>query len=456
MAPKSAGQRFAEDLEERECERLQDYALKSKVRRSDLGNGFREYENADLEYRTEYQRDRDRIIWSRSFKRLQHKTQILPAYSTDHFRRRLTHVLEVTQVATSIARALSINEDATEAMALAHDIGHAPFGHAGERALEEALSDVKEQLDRKEKSEGHTDGEQWDTAVPVFAFNHALQGIETVDRIETESELKHPGLTFTHDVREGILKHRRWRGKDELRISGLSDVVAFSEYKALGADLGPLEAQCVLLADKITYFFEDFEDALRSHVLNASDVSERLKTFGNKLSNSVRKKFRPIHFDKVTDIDSFLAFRRCGLAAFILNAIMRAEEMIRKHSVRSLEDVRSCDQPIVGLQPAVEEAREDVYRECIEDNTFGHELYQATDFKAKRIVKDLLRVYHQNQRLIPTRYREHAEEVYEDLVPDDDKRRVLMVRNYIAGMTDLFAIARHKDLFMSGEQIQIA
>jgi dGTPase len=261
MPKKSEGQKAADRLEQEEEKKLRSYALKCSPRKKELGTQFRRYKNTLLEYRTEYQRDRDRIIWSRSFKRLQHKTQIFPAYSTDHFRRRLTHVLEVSQVATSIARALGINEDATEAMALAHDIGHAPFGHAGEDALEEALQE------RAPRKKGKQAKKKYKEKVPVYSFTHALQSIETVERVEREYEDNYPGLNLSRDVREGILKHRRFRGDDKLSIRTLDDVVAFPAYEVFGNDPGPLEAQCVLLADKITYFFEDFEDALSSHIV---------------------------------------------------------------------------------------------------------------------------------------------------------------------------------------------
>jgi len=147
----SAGQKFTEQLEKQEFKNLKPYALKVKERKKSLGEHFRKYKPAYLEFRTQYQRDRDRIVWAKSFKRLQNKTQIFPYYAEDHYTRRLTHSLEVAQIATTIARALKLNEDATEAIALSHDIGHTPFGHAGEAALNKILIDKGKKLQRRKK-----------------------------------------------------------------------------------------------------------------------------------------------------------------------------------------------------------------------------------------------------------------------------------------------------------------
>jgi dGTPase len=191
------GREFTKALERREDELLAPYALKSARRRAELGAAFREHPEASpLEYRTEYHRDRDRIVWSRAFKRLQHKTQVFPHDAEDHYRRRLTHTLEVAQIATTLARSLRVNETAAEAIALGHDIGHTPFGHGGELELNNSLSRLyKSKTNRFLK-----------TGVPLYGFDHCSQSVEVVSRCEAEYNA-YSGLNLSFDVRDGILKH---------------------------------------------------------------------------------------------------------------------------------------------------------------------------------------------------------------------------------------------------------
>jgi len=184
-----------EDLESRELD-LASYALKSKERREELGEGFREAPTkAKLEFRTEYHRDRDRILWSKAFKRLQHKTQVFPHYVEDHYKRRLTHSLEVAQIATTVARALRLNEVATEAIAFGHDLGHTPFGHAGESALNKILNlklivkstNIQElQNTISNELNNHSVESDDNLPVPIFGFDHCVHAIEVVSRIAKE------------------------------------------------------------------------------------------------------------------------------------------------------------------------------------------------------------------------------------------------------------------------------
>jgi dGTPase len=249
----SRGEEFRETLESIERRDIKPYGLKSAERREHLGARFRAFPaKAALEYRTEYHRDRDRIVWSKSFKRLQHKTQIFPHYFEDHYRRRLTHSLEVAQIATTVARALGLSEVATEAMALGHDLGHTPFGHAGEETLNGIM--------QKGCEKHHIDPAK--CSVPVFGFDHCVHAIEVVSRIEREyeHETNQGGLNLTFDVRDGILKHMyERRDKPERPLSNLSNLIKFPNYEAYAANKGSLEAQCVYFADKIAYFFGDIE-----------------------------------------------------------------------------------------------------------------------------------------------------------------------------------------------------
>ncbi len=207
-----------EDLERREGEILAPYAMKSAESEG------RRYDEPEAPYRTCYQRDRDRVIHSKAFRRLEYKTQVFLNHEGDHYRTRLTHTVEVTQIARTIARALGLNEDLTEAVALAHDVGHTPFGHSGEDALRELMADHG-------------------------GFEHNEHGLRVVDVLERQYP-GFPGLNLTHEVRESIAKHQtRW---DQPRAGGFPE----------GAPL--LEGQVVEVADSIAYDGHDLQDGLEA------------------------------------------------------------------------------------------------------------------------------------------------------------------------------------------------
>lgn len=437
--PFENGKEATKWLEDEEEKNLAPYALKSK-------KAIREHrKKTPREYRTKYHRDRDRIIWCRTFKRLQHKTQIFPHYCTDHFRRRLTHSLEVSQIAATIARALKLNEVATEAMALAHDIGHAPFGHAGEDALNEKIKKITKEPKRKENNK-----------FLLYGFDHAIQGIEVLERIEKEYEKDYCGLNLTFDVREGVLKHRRYDEKDKLN---LAEITKFKAYKKFGSHPGSLEAQCVLTADKIAYFFADFEDALRSHILKCDELAEdSFNIFKEMIYKILKKKSYVENTEKfaIKNIDDFLEFRRNAIAGMILDIIKSSERRILEKPIEKLEDVKKRTKRIIGLSEDMEKLKDEVYEKYIEKRVFKNHLYQTTEHKAKMIVKDLFKAYLKNCDLIPKDYRDNTNKAYKKFSLDKDEKKILTVKNYIAGMTDSFAIAKHKDLFMSGEQITIS
>jgi len=433
-----------EELEVHEDEYLASYALKSK-------NSIRNNkESSPLEYRTQFHRDRDRIIWSRSFKRLQHKTQIFPCYSADHFRRRLTHSLEVSQIATTIARSLRLNEIATEAMALAHDIGHAPFGHSGEKALNKKLIELKEKYQLPENED-----------IILYNFDHALQGIEIVERIEKEYEPDFPGLNLTIPVIEGIFKHRRRELKGSSRDNDkltFQEIIRKKQYAKYGLDYGALEAQCVLFADKLAYFFADFEDALRSHILNYKEINKGLFKQFISMINEILDANNYSKFDKnnIDNIDLFLEFRRKAIAALILDAVKTSLRLISDNKLSTSDDAKKIDKRIIRLDAKYEEIKEETYNKYIKDRVFNHELYKGTEFKAEKIVKDIFDAYYEDINLIPADYRQHIINAYKNLTQNDKEIDILSIKNYIAGMTDSFIISRHKDLFMSSENILIS
>ena len=434
-------------LEELEQHQLASYALRSADRRSKLGDKFRQYnKESPLEYRTEYHRDRDRIVWSKSFKRLQHKTQIFPYYVEDAYRRRLTHSIEVAQIATTLARALRLNEVATEAMALGHDLGHTPFGHAGERALNEVL-----------RSYSHLEGSRSPLPVPLFGFDHCVQAIEVIARIEDEYllEAKHPGLNLTHDVQEGILKHMYDRNKkDETHPhSRVADVVGHSEYAAFGVGKGSLEAQCVYFADKLAYLLSDIEDGIRCTIFDPCKLAKTRflkKIWG--MYNEKRAVPTGIHPE---DLQDFARFRRKALTVFILNCI---EQTTGKLSgISSYDDVANHGERLVWVSDDLAKGWHAFYREWLTRRLFRHHRLIACNYKAMTIVKDLFSAYMDQLGLIPWKYRDNSQKAYEPLVGDAPGSQKIMnlitVRNYLAGCTDAYAIDQHERLFSASERI---
>jgi dGTPase len=444
-----SGEEVARELERREKENLKPYALRSGERREALGPGlFREGEvKVPLEYRSEYHRDRDRIVWSKSFKRLQHKTQVFPHYVEDHYRRRLTHSLEVAQIATTVARALCLNEVATEAMALGHDLGHAPFGHAGEKALNEVLKARCGQLGVITNN----------CRVPVFGFDHCVHGIEVVSRIEEEykHETDHGGLNLTFDVRDGILKHMYDGSPDpEKPLSSIVSVVTIHDYKVYRNNKGSLEAQCVYFADKLAYLLGDIEDGLRSHILTCRDVTG--DEFFRKLSakyDMIRGNGEQLDFE---DVRRFPSFRSKVLTLMILDCIDQAAMNIDGKHFTCLDDVLDCNTRLIYVNDQFDRLWTEFYQRWMQGKMFKHEHVVGCAFKAKEIVTSLFKACFDDINLINESYRRHCEHAYGDVCDSStDLFKLILARNYVAGMTDSFAIQLHARLFMSSERISL-
>ena len=445
MADKQ-GVEFARDLERLEAKRLAPYALKSAQRRQACKH-FRLYHADDLEYRTEYHRDRDRIVWSRAFKRLQHKTQVFPHYSEDHYRRRLTHSLEVAQIATTLARALKLNEVAAEAIALAHDLGHAPFGHAGEDALNETLLEIgSDPLDSP-------------PPLPVFAFNHCVHGVEVVSRIEREyysSDKREYGLNLTFDVIDGILKHMIDPiGPEDPRkpLDSVRKAVKYQLYKDLGNNKGSLEAQCVYFADKVAYLFGDLEDGLRRGIFTFAEMNS--DPFVRQLQADFYKRRKPAKLSGIENTDTYLMFRRGGLATLILNCIGHARAELKKRGIDSVQAVLGTPERIVQVSPEIQREWEKFYRRRMLDCLFRHKDVKASEYKARRIVRDLFGAYRQMPDLIDRQYAEYCKEAYRAAGVPEKLLDIILARNYVAGMTDPFATNQHRRLFASSEPVTL-
>lgn len=447
----------AKDLEKKQSRSLEPYALKPDERRAKLRFNFREAcTKSPLEYRTGYHRDRDRIIWSKALKRLQNKTQVFPHYVEDHYKRRLTHSLEVAQIATTVARALGLNEVATEAMALGHDLGHTPFGHAGEEALNKILTGASKILNQNINKEIIKLKKRYTSrAIPIFGFDHCAHAIEVVSRIEKEynHETKHGGLNLTLDVRDGILKHMCERtGKKEKRNRPFSNFTAlnkFTKYKDFGVNKGSLEAQCVYFADKVTYLLGDIEDGIRSDILK----EEKLKKhdFFTKLKKLYKKRRRNKFITPVKD--SFESFRSQTLTILILDCIKNAENKLKSKNFKDVDDVLNCKERIVFVSDSLNVSWKEFYKEWMEDFLFNNERVQSCSFKSEKVITELFEAYWRNEKLIKGKFREHCSRAY-NFIKNKDLLKLITVRNYIAGMTDAFATDQHARLYLSSERIR--
>ncbi|MBM3298412.1 MAG: dNTP triphosphohydrolase, partial [Deltaproteobacteria bacterium] len=276
--------------ERRERAFLAPYALLSEKSQG------RAYEEQECPYRTAFQRDRDRIIHSKAFRRLEYKTQVFAYYEGDHYRTRLTHTLEVAQIARSVAQYLGSNEDLTHAVALAHDLGHTPFGHAGEQALHELMADKG-------------------------GFEHNAQSLRVVDHLEARYP-DFPGLNLTYETRAGIARH-----------STVYDEAPEELLKSFAADPQPsLEAQAVNLADEIAYNCHDIEDGLRSGFFDEHDLSEL------GIWKEVTRLLRERHPGLDRDRFRYQATRAL-IDTFIRDLVQATEQAIGEYNIQSAEDV---------------------------------------------------------------------------------------------------------------------
>jgi dGTPase len=378
-----------ERLEEIEEQRLAPYAMKSRESRG------RAYPEDEPPYRSSFQRDRDRIIHTTAFRRLEYKTQVFIIYEGDYYRTRLTHTIEVAQIARTIARALFANEDLAEAISLAHDLGHTPFGHAGEEALHELM-------------EGHG------------GFDHNRQSLRIVEELERRYP-DFPGLNLTWEVREGIIKHT-------------------TEYdRGIGEGYEPekratLEAQIVNIADEIAFNTHDLDDGLRAGLINPHDL-EGLSLWEEVLE-SVGVKGQ-----ELTEMNRHRVIRR--LIGFeVTDCIEETSRRLEESKVRSVEELRALPFDVVGFSPEMVEKNKEL-KDFLMAKLYRHYRVMRMVTKAKRFISELFRAYIAEPTQLPDSARSRLKE--------DDIYRV--VCDYIAGMTDRYALDEYKKLFDPYERV---
>ncbi|HUT92129.1 MAG TPA: dNTP triphosphohydrolase [Thermoguttaceae bacterium] len=447
-------QELKAELEKKEVDELAPYALRSRERREALGDRFREHPDpTPLEYRTEYHRDRDRILWSSAFRRLQHKTQIFPHYVEDHYRRRLTHTLEVSQIAGTLCRALRLNETAGEAISLGHDIGHAPFGHGGEATLNRKLIDW-----HSSTRAGHADSPVdvialSSTPVLLYGFDHCVQGVEQVSRISVDYRPDF-GLNLSFDVRDGIIKHIYDRKPSEAEAEGrpfssLANIVRLERFKPFGRNCGSLEAQCVWFADKVGYLLGDMEDALRAGIFTCREV--RASALVRQIWTQHGRRRKTSGKLKIESRHEFLAFKRGALAVLILDCVEASKRRIQDAGVSCVDDVLSREDRLVDVGEDLRKAWDKFFDKFQKGQLYVDDQIRTCEFKARTIVEGLFEAYVQDEHLIPAEFRDRTSQAYDGMLQDSEVN-LMAARNYVAGMTDSYATEQHKRLYMSSER----
>ncbi len=346
--------------------------------------------------RSEFQRDRDRIVHSTAFRRLEYKTQVFVNHEGDLFRTRLTHSIEVAQITRTVARALSLNEDLAEAIALAHDLGHTPFGHAGQSALNECMR-------------------------PHGGFEHNLQSLRTVESLE-EHYAQFDGLNLMYETREGILKHCSRANAQQLGALG---------ERFLKGEQPCLEAQLANLADEIAYNNHDVDDGLRSGLISMEQL-EAVDVFADQ-----RRAVEAL-YPGLTGRRLIHETIRRMINLMALDLIKQTSANIAEHAVETLEDVHRAPRLVAYSEPLLPSLR--ALKAFLRENLYHHyQVLRMTD-KAKRIIGDLFGAFMADPRLLPPQYQRRAE--------DDTPRAIA---DYIAGMTDRYAVKEHRRLFAIGE-----
>ena len=365
--------------------------------------------------RTEFQRDRDRIVHSTAFRRLVYKTQVFLNHEGDLFRTRLTHSIEVAQLGRSIARALQLNEDLVETIALAHDLGHTPFGHAGQDALNASLK-------------AHDSGSA--------GFEHNPQSLRVVDSLE-ERYPSFDGLNLTFEAREGILKHcsRRNAERIELREPG---GIAQRFLRAVDGWVQPhLEAQLTNLADEIAYNAHDIDDGVRSGLLSFEQL-QSVELFAQFSSEALRD-----HPQLTGRRLLFEAIRRM-LSAQVYDVITASRAALSAANPSSVDAVRRCP-PLICFSPDMA-AKSAALKQFLSLNLYRHPQVMATTHAAKLVVGDLFDAYMLEATQMPSAYVERLSTTRgaDQALPPPKPERV--VADYIAGMTDRFATKEHERL----------
>jgi len=367
---------------------LAPYAMRSAATQG------RRWPEPEHPFRSPFQRDRDRVIHSRAFRRLEHKTQVFVYHEGDHFRTRLTHSIEVSQVARTVARALRVNVDLVEALSLSHDLGHTPFGHLGEEVLHRLM-------------------------IRHGGFNHNRQSLRIVEWLEDRYP-GWPGLNLTYEVREGIAKH-----------SGRINLKAAPEYADYGPEITPpIEAQMIDIVDEIGYNHHDVDDGVRSGLIEAARLAEEVPLFGDPWRRA--QEIYPAASPR-----QVLGVALTGMIDCLVTDLIEASRArILDAGVKSAEDVRARKDWLIGLSDRAA-ARNAELKRYLHQRLYRHHKIERMKDKSRRMIQALFERYHENPALLP--------EAFQDRIEKDGRERVIC--DYIAGMTDRYALDEYRRLF---------
>jgi len=365
------------------------------------------YPEPESATRDAFQRDRDRIIHSGAFRRLEYKTQVFVNHEGDFYRTRLTHSLEVAQIARSVSRALDLNEDLTEALALAHDLGHPPFGHAGEDALKEAME-------------------------PYGGFDHNAQSLRIVTRLE-ERYPTFDGLNLTWETLEGVVKHNGpLRG--HLVDRPLPRAIAeYAEIHDLGLDTyASAEAQVASIADDIAYNNHDIEDGLRAGLFMVEDLKD--VPLVGPIFRTVRTQYPDISHSRMV----YEAVREL-IGTMVADLLAETRRRLKDAGPKSADDVRRLKRPVAGFSQAMRE-NDAALKKFLFDNMYRHYKLNRMTSKARRVVKDLFQLLVAEPECLPTEWRRKTQ-------GPGTVATAQLVADYVAGMTDRYALDEHRRLF---------
>ncbi len=373
-----------QQLEELEDQFLAPYAIRSKNSKG------RKFPEDEPDYRTVFQRDRDRILHTTAFRRLEYKTQVFINYEGDYYRTRLTHTLEVAQIGRSVARALGANEDLVESICLAHDLGHPPFGHSGERSLARLMVDHG-------------------------GFNHNHHSFKIV----TQLEKRYPdfdGLNLTWEVLEGIVKHETD-----------FDVADAEEYDPNLR--GHLEAQIANVADELAYTAHDLDDGLRSGMITPEQLA------GVSLWEVINESIGRRRSDVLDDLARHRLIRRL-IGIEVNDLIQSIDRMIRRSGIRNVQELQELPYNVVGFSEDMHRRNREL-KDFLINNLYNHYRVVRMSVKAERILESLFTTYVNEPSMLPDSFQESIE--------SDGLEETIC--NYIAGMTDRFAIDEYQKLF---------
>jgi dGTPase len=374
----------------------------------------RQVPEPDMPPRSCFARDRDRIVHAAAFRRLKHKTQVFVYHEGDHYRTRLTHTLEVAQVARAIARALHVDEDLTEALALAHDLGHTPFGHAGERALDALMK-------------------------PHGGFDHNAQSLRIVTRLERRYA-QFDGLNLTWECLEGLVKHNgpltdtEGHAIGKYAETGLPQaIIEYSESHDLELQrFASVEAQIAAISDDIAYNAHDIDDGLRAGLFKVIDLGD-IPLVGHALAE-VLKLYPDLEHNRLVHE----TVRRV-ISAMVQDVLAETKKTVARVKPKSVNDVRGAGEVIARFSPQMQEYNR-VLQQFLSQQMYTHPRVMDIMGRAQRVIDDLFGAYMDDEKLLPKDWR--------DLAGAREKRHsARQVCDFIAGMTDRYALDQHKRLF---------